>query len=108
VNRCTECEACDPRFRHNHLTKIQWMQNGCMAELKLPHRNGITLDYSVKRSPIPFTPPWEWTVSNIPATLFPGMTNGYCRTRVGALMAVGRALAFWRLLGYVTTLDGAE
>lgn len=84
------------------MTTFTWQECGGSYTIELPEIAAAQLGWFIKLSPIPDTPKWEWAVTNIPATLFPGMTNGYCQTRRQAVAAARDALRFWKARGYQT------
>lgn len=108
TQRCDDCQACDPRYWHHHLRELSWSDNGGTSTLPLPHCDGITIGCWVCPSPIPYTPPWEWVVTNMPVTVVPGMSAGYADTEADARQAVNRALQFWSDLGYHTDATKCE
>lgn len=80
--------------------RIDLSNGGCIPLPDLESRGVIALGSWVCRSPIPGTPRWEWVITNMPVTVVTGMSAGYTRTKVSALLARRRALRFWRSLGY--------
>lgn len=71
--------------------------------IRLPdvEASGVTaLGSWIKPSPFPGTPRWEWVITNMPVTAVTGMSAGFCRTRIGARLALRRAQRFWESYGY--------
>lgn len=75
-------------------------ETGGTYRLRLPNGEGFRVGYWIKPTQFDRTLRWEWVITNMPVTLVTGMSAGFTRTRVGAVLAVWRALRFWKSLGY--------
>lgn len=86
------------------MNEFSFPDGGGTYTVELPPAHA-TLGFWVTPSPIPDTPAWEWVVTNIPTSPFPGLVNGYADTEESARHALRRALAFWRARGYTITQE---
>lgn len=91
-------------IEHDDRRFLRWKRpNGGQSNLELPNRWGFMVGYWIKPSPFDNTLKWEWVITNMNVTIVTGMSSGYTRTHIGAVIAARRALRFWNRLGYGCT-----